>query len=287
MLSKCNIGVQTGVVVYYLVLKTTQQKLEKFEDLIDVRYEWWLEFNFLKKHCDLSIHYPQRERERERERERVGMHGRGSRGAAPASDAATHEGRCWPRVGPLLPRGFFFFSSTRANVAETWLDSRWIVLIRADSGVSVEIGETAEMAGSSRFRPKFKHSLSLRHSSFFSVLSAVCVCSASLNHSLPLCLCSPSQRLRNNTTQMLLCWPVTKSCNIKRLWLPKMPFSLYSIGPPSCTQSHVAVLVILPWCTCVGWDGYSAWSDMSWLGERVGHFFFVLCFLPSFFVLWI
>ena len=40
MLSKCNIGVQTGVVVYYLVLKTTQQKLEKFEDLIDVRYEW-------------------------------------------------------------------------------------------------------------------------------------------------------------------------------------------------------------------------------------------------------
>ena len=65
MLSKCNIGVQTGVVVYYLVLKTTQQKLEKFEDLIDVRYEWWLEFNFLKKHCDLSIHYPQRERERE------------------------------------------------------------------------------------------------------------------------------------------------------------------------------------------------------------------------------
>ena len=142
--------------------------------------------------------------------------------------------------------------------------------------------ETGEMADSSRFRPKFKHSLSLRHSSLFSVLSAVCVCSASLNHSLPLCLCSPSRRLHNNTTQMLLCWPVTKSCNIKRLWLPKMPFALYSIGPPSCTQSHVAVLVILHWCTCVGWDGYSAWSDMAWLGESVGHFFFVLYFLFCF-----
>ena len=33
-------GVQTGAVVYYLVLKTVQRKLEKFEDLIDVRYEW-------------------------------------------------------------------------------------------------------------------------------------------------------------------------------------------------------------------------------------------------------
>ena len=154
--------------------------------------------------------------------------------------------------------------------------------IRAESGWFADSGCIDRNRRNGRFRPKFKHSFSLRHSSLFSVLSAVCMCSASLNHSLPLCLCSPSRRLHNNTTQMLLCWPVTKSCNIKRLWLPKMPFALYSIGPPSCTQSHVAILVILHWCTCVGWDGYSAWSDMAWLGERVGHFFFVLYFLFCF-----
>ena len=32
------------------------------------------------------------------------MHGRGARGAAPASDTATREGRCWPRVGAVSGR---------------------------------------------------------------------------------------------------------------------------------------------------------------------------------------
>ena len=59
------------------------------------------------------------------------MHGRGSRGAAPASDAVRRGDaggtpltarRC--RVGPRLPRGFFFFSPTRADAAEIRPDSR-------------------------------------------------------------------------------------------------------------------------------------------------------------------
>ena len=136
------------------------------------------------------------------------MHGRGSRGAAPASDAVRRGDaggtpltarRC--RVGPRLPRGFFFFSPTRADAAEIRPDSRWFTPTRA---ISAEIGEMAGSSRNGRFRPKFKHSLSLRHSSLFSVLSAVCVCLASLNHSPPLCLCSPSRHLHSNPTQMLL-----------------------------------------------------------------------------------
>ena len=116
-------------------------------------------------------------------------------------DAATREGRRWPRVGLRLPRGFFFFSPTRADAAEIRPDSRWFTPTRA---ISAEIGEMAGSSRNGRFRPKFKHSLSLRHSSLFSVLSAVCVCLASLNHSPPLCLCSPSRHLHSNPTQMLL-----------------------------------------------------------------------------------
>ena len=181
---------------------------------------------------------------------------------------------------------FFFcrLAPTQLRLGPICVELGWFVPTQV---VSTETGETTEMACSSwngRFRPKFKHSLSLHHSSLFSVLFAMCVCSASLNHSLPLCLYSPSRGLQNNTTQMLLCWPVTKSCNIKRLWLPQNALCFVFYWTPSCTQSHVAVLVILPWCTRVGWDGYGAWSNMAWLGERVGHFFFVLCFFAFFFL---
>ena len=290
MLSKCNIGVQTGVVVYYLVLKTTQQKLEKFEDLIDVRYEWWLEFNFLKKHCDLSIHYPQRERERERERERVGMHGRGSRGATPASDVATHEGRCWPRVGAASGHfchvvSFFFVDSRRCG----W-DLAWFALNRADSCRLGSIGRNRRNRRNGRFKSIQAEiqTLSLTPSLIF-LLCALCGVrvlgfTESLSTSLSLLSVSASPQQHNTNATLLA---RDKELQYKKTLITQNALCFVFYWTPSCTQSHVAVLVILPWCTCVGWDGYSAWSDMAWLGERVGHFFFVLCFLPSFFVLWI
>ena len=47
-------------------------------------------------------------------------HGRGTRGAAPASDAATRRGRCCPRVPPRratwIPRVFSRFAPTRLRL---------------------------------------------------------------------------------------------------------------------------------------------------------------------------
>ena len=66
------------------------------------------------------------------------MHGRGSRAAAPASDAVRRGDaggtpltarRC--RVRPRLPRGFFFFF---ADSRRRGWDSAWFALIYADSG---------------------------------------------------------------------------------------------------------------------------------------------------------
>ena len=202
------------------------------------------------------------------------MHGRGSRGTAPTSDVVRRGDaggtpltarRC--RVGPRLPRGFFFFffaESCRCG----WDSARFALMrLRLDPicVVSVEIGEMAGSSRNGRFRLKFKHSLSLRHSSLFSVLFAVCVCSASLNHSLPLCLCSPSRHLHSNPTQMLLSYLVfragfskkkkntnstllarDKELHYKNLWLPQNTLCFVFYWTPRCTQSHVAVLVILP-----------------------------------------
>ena len=116
-------------------------------------------------------------------------------------DTATREGRRWPCVGAASGRVCHVVSFFFADAAETRPDSRWFTPTRA---ISAEIGEMAGSSRNGRFRSKFKHSLSLRHSSLFSVLSVVCVCSASLNHSPPLCLYSPSRHLHSNPTQMLL-----------------------------------------------------------------------------------
>ena len=87
----------------------------------------------------------------------AGMHRRGSRGAAPVSDAARHgDARGTPltarrcRFGPRLPRGFFFFSPTYADATETRPDSHRIGLIRADSG---RIGRNRRNRRNGRFKP--------------------------------------------------------------------------------------------------------------------------------------
>ena len=148
------------------------------------------------------------------------MHGRGARGAAPASNAATCEGRCWLRVG-LRPATCFFFPPTRADAARTRADSRWIGLIRTYSG---RIGRNCRNGW---FKPKpprpvqaetadshFVQTLSLRHSLSWNLKPTIEFRESHISS-------TPQEPTAHNTTQLLLCWPVTKSWNIKRLWLPQ------------------------------------------------------------------
>ena len=81
-------------------------------------------------------------------------HGRGTRGAAPASDAATCEGRrcprVWPRPAASCHVAFIFLKPTRTDAAPNRVDSRGIEPIRAGIGC---IGRNRR---NGRFRPKFK-----------------------------------------------------------------------------------------------------------------------------------
>ena len=196
-------------------------------------------------------------------------------------NAATREGRRWPCVGAESAMCFLFFFFFAYSRQHCW-DSAQFTLIRTNSG---RISRNWQNRQNGRFKPKQPIqaeiqtlSLTLSLVSLLWALCDVCVLDFTESLSAPLSLlsvlASPQQ---HNTNATLLARDKVLQYK-KTLITPNMPFALYSIGPPSCIQSHVAVLVILPWCTCVGWDGYSAWSDMAWLGERVGHFFFVFAF---------
>ena len=87
-------------------------------------------------------------------------HERGARGAAPAFDTATREGRRCPRVGPRPATCFFFFFSrlamTCADAAQTQSDSRWIVPNRAVSAILGEIAETTDSGWNSKRKKEKK-----------------------------------------------------------------------------------------------------------------------------------
>ena len=143
------------------------------------------------------------------------MHGRGSRGAAPVSDAARHGDvrgtpltACRCHVGPRLPRGFFFFSSTCADAAETRPDSRRIALIRADSR---PIGRNRRNHRNGRFKPIQAEiqTLSLT-STLVSLLCALCGVrvlsfTESLSTSLSLLSVSVSPQQHNTNATLLAC----------------------------------------------------------------------------------
>ena len=80
-------------------------------------------------------------------------HRRGARGAAPAFNAATREGRRCPRVKPRLATCFFFFSTTRDDLRRRGSGSVQFALNCAESGCIGHIGRNRR---NGRFRMKFK-----------------------------------------------------------------------------------------------------------------------------------
>ena len=128
---------------------------------------------------------------------------------------------------------FFFcrLAPTQLRLGPICAELGWFVPTQA---ISAETSETTEMAGSSwngRFRPKFKHSLSLHHLSLFSVLFAMCVCSASLNHSLPLSLLSISGSPEQHNTNATLLARDKELQYKKTLITPKCPLLCILLDP--------------------------------------------------------
>ena len=87
------------------------------------------------------------------------MHGRGSQGRAPASDAATREGRRRPRVGAascrVPPRGIYRFGPTRADAAQFSADTAEIGAAAAEIGPTRPVSaETAESGRNSKKKKK-------------------------------------------------------------------------------------------------------------------------------------
>ena len=136
----------------------------------------------------------------------LGMHGHGKTYAAPASDAATCEGRHCSRVGAVSSFFFFFFSTTCADsrwrgsyssrIALNRADLRRLGLYRAKSPKQPIQAEIQKKRKRKRKRckthrlnlitnpkgPKLSHAFSL-HSNFSSLsfISLCCVLSASLS----------------------------------------------------------------------------------------------------------
>ena len=182
-------------------------------------------------------------------------------------DAAMREGRRWPRIGAASGRvchvvSFFFrrLAPMRLRLGPIRADLRRLGPYRPKSAKWLVQAETAD---SGRNSNTLSHSVTR----LSSLCSLRCACARLPWITLRLSVSALrlgistatqhkcyfpawSSRLawgfskKKKKTQMLLCWPV--SCNINIFDYPKMPFALYSIGPPRCTQSHVAVLVILP-----------------------------------------
>ena len=146
---------------------------------------------------------------KERERERVGMHGRGSRGAALASDAATHEGRCWPRVGAASGHFCHVVSFFFRWLAPTWLR---LGLIRVESCWFVP---TREYRPKSAKPPKWpvqvdsgRNSNTLSHS--VTHLSSLCSlrCACARLHWITLYLSVSALRLSVSATTQHKCYSV-------------------------------------------------------------------------------
>ena len=157
------------------------------------------------------------------------MHGRGSRGAAPASDAVRHGDaggtpltvrRC--RVGPRLPRGFFFFLPTRLRLGPIRVDLRRLGPYRPKSAKWLVQAETADSG---------RNSNTLSHS--VTHLSSLCSlwCACARLPWITLRLSVSTLRLGISTATQHKCYFPAWSSRLAWGFSKKKKKKCYSVGP--------------------------------------------------------